>query len=333
MQRQALPEGALEVGVFWAFSGELIAMIICRPTHRVAFLRQAVEKHTGGGLCRLLLEGRFLRDEETMLAVGGGKGFVVRVVRCSQPEPSLREFFEVWYYALMLGFVGSSSDDELDEDIRVDESDSECELDLDTGTQEAERTGRPFARIGVYHDRPEGASNLGSELILQDDFKDPAVCVELCVGARVFLTENRWADAGLRNGALGVVREFLWPRGGHPPSLDLRLRAPLCVFVEFCDVDMGIDPATGQRRSFFPDHDQKRHWVPIWRNNSHSHSEEGVSCEQFPLRLARASTHWKVAGRTLIPERLSVREKIAAVPGIGYVAVTRVPDVTWLLRA
>ena len=120
---------------------------------------------------------------------------------------------------------------------------------------------------------------------------------------------------------------------GESYSLELRLRAPLCVFVEFDDVDMGIDPATGQRRSFFPDHDQKRHWVPIWRNNSHSHSEEGVSCEQFPLRLARASTHWKVAGRTLIPERLSVREKIAAVPGIGYVAVTRVRDVTWLLRA
>ena len=133
--------------------------------------------------------------------------------------------------------------------------------------------------------RPQGASKLRPELILEDDFKGLAACVELCVGARVILTQNRWVEAGLMNGALGVVRDFSWPSVGDPNSLDFGKRVPLCVFVEFCDVDIGIDPATGQRRSFFPDHDQKRHWVPIWRNNSHSNSGEGVSCEQFPLRF------------------------------------------------
>ena len=60
----------------------------------------------------------------------------------------------------------------------------------------------------------------------------------------MILSQNRRVEARLMIGALGVVRGFLWPRGGESYSLELRLRAPLCVFVEFDDVDMGIDPAT-----------------------------------------------------------------------------------------
>ena len=188
----------------------------------------------------------------------------------------------------------------------------------------AARTGRPIAAIGAYHDRPQGASNLRPELILEDDFKGLAACVELCVGARVILTQNRWVEAGLMNGALGVVRGFLWPRNGDPNSPVSRLRAPLCVFVEFDEVELGRDAATGQRRSFFPNDDEKRGWVPIYRNKMDSSSEEGVSREQFPLTLAWALTHWKAQGMTLNRVRICLGKKIAAVPGIGYVAVTRV---------
>ena len=116
----------------------------------------------------------------------------------------------------------------------------------------AARTGRPIAAIGAYHDRPQGASNLRPELILEDDFKGLAACVELCVGARVILTQNRWVEAGLMNGALGVVHGYMWPEGGDPTSEDPTKRSPLCVFVEFDSVNSGTVEA-GRERCFFPD--------------------------------------------------------------------------------
>ena len=99
----------------------------------------------------------------------------------------------------------------------------------------AARTGRAIVVIGACHDRPKGAPNLKPELLPEDEFKGLAACVELCEGARVILTQNRWVEAGLMYGALGVVRDFLWPSGGVPNSPDSRKRGPLCVVVEFDD--------------------------------------------------------------------------------------------------
>ena len=124
------------------------------------------------------------------------------------------------------------------------------------------------------------------------------------------------------NGALGVVRDFLWPSGGVPNSPDSRKRGPLCVVVEFDDVDMGVDPVTGQRRSFFPDDEEKRWWVPIYRHQIYSNSKEGASRELFPLKLAWALTPWQVQGKTLSRVRISLGKQSAAVPGIVYTAVT-----------
>ena len=42
------------------------------------------------------------------------------------------------------------------------------------------------------------------------------------------------------NGALGHVRGYVWPEGGDPRSTDSKKRAPLCVVVEFDDVDLGV---------------------------------------------------------------------------------------------
>ena len=65
----------------------------------------------------------------------------------------------------------------------------------------------------------------------------------LCVGACVLLTQNLWVEAGLMNGALGVLRGYMWPQGGDPHSKDSELRSPICVFVEFDSVNLGVDGA------------------------------------------------------------------------------------------
>ena len=46
--------------------------------------------------------------------------------------------------------------------------------------------------------------------------------------------------------------------------------------------------------------------------------------QNFPLTLAWALTHWKAQGMTLDRVRVHLSEKTAAVPGIGFVACTRV---------
>ena len=46
--------------------------------------------------------------------------------------------------------------------------------------------------------------------------------------------------------------------------------------------------------------------------------------EQFPLTLAWAVTHWKAQGMTLDKVRVHLSERTAAMPGIGFVATTRV---------
>ena len=46
--------------------------------------------------------------------------------------------------------------------------------------------------------------------------------------------------------------------------------------------------------------------------------------ENYPLTLAWALTHWKAQGMTLDRVRVHLSERTAAVPGIGFVACTRV---------
>ena len=41
------------------------------------------------------------------------------------------------------------------------------------------------------------------------------------------------------NGALGTVRGAVWPEGGDPNSTDVAKQAPVCLVVEFDDVNLG----------------------------------------------------------------------------------------------
>ena len=162
-----------------------------------------------------------------------------------------------------------------------------------------------------------------------DDFRGVENELCFCVGARVLLTQNLWVEAGLMNAALGVLRGYMWEQGGDPHSKDSKLRSPICVFVEFDSVNLGVD-ANGRPRSLFPDEPpadvpgSRRNLVPIWRQKVSSTVEEKVSRENYPLTLAWALTHWKAQGMTLDRVRVHLSEKTAAVPGIGFVACTRV---------
>ena len=111
----------------------------------------------------------------------------------------------------------------------------------------AARTGVPIARIRATHKAPK---SLSAERLPRDEFRGMSAVLELCVGARVLLTRNRWVEAGLMNGALGYVRGFIWPQGGNPAEERIELAVPLYVVVEFDEVVMGEEG--GRPRTFFP---------------------------------------------------------------------------------
>ena len=96
----------------------------------------------------------------------------------------------------------------------------------------------------------------------------------------------------------------------------------MCVFVEFEDVRFGEED--GRLRSFFPGDLVRQNWVPIFRQKVSSTIEEHVTREQYPLTLAWALTHWKAQGMTLDRVRVHLTKKTAGIPGIGFVACTRV---------
>ena len=97
------------------------------------------------------------------------------------------------------------------------------------------RTGKPIAPLCAYHDKPKGreAEKLEPEKMDADDFRGLEGELLMCEGARVLLTQNLWVEAGLMNGALGVLRGYMWPEGGDPHAKEKAKRSPLCVFVEF----------------------------------------------------------------------------------------------------
>ena len=159
-------------------------------------------------------------------------------------------------------------------------------------------------------------------IIADEDFQGLQSRVEMCEGARILLTSNLWVEAGLVNGAMGTVRGFVWPEGGHPGAKDTKKSMPLCVIVEFDDVK--LKGADGEERSFFPGEPDKKKWVPIFRQDAASTFEEGLVRWQFPLVLAWAITHWKAQGMTLPRARVRLSARTAGQHGVGFVACTRV---------
>jgi ATP-dependent DNA helicase PIF1 len=52
---------------------------------------------------------------------------------------------------------------------------------------------------------------------METDEEDLELELLITVGARVMLTSNIWTDAGLINGALGVVEQIVYNPGILPP--------------------------------------------------------------------------------------------------------------------
>ena len=194
-------------------------------------------------------------------------------------------------------------------------------LNVEFLEQLSSSTGNPIAEISALHDFPAKMKRV--DHWSPDDFRGLVATLELCEGARVLLTQNIWVEAGLMNGALGVVKGFMWPEGGDPGSSESRLSSPLCVLVEFDEVELGTD-SKGNDRSFFPDHDEKKKWIPIFRQKVSAMSKDKVAREQFPLVLAWAFTHWKAQGMTLRRVRIRLGARGAGSQGVGFVACTRV---------
>ena len=188
---------------------------------------------------------------------------------------------------------------------------------------------RPILAIKALHQRPKGTK---PERMDDEQFRGLQAELWLCVLARVLLNTNEWVEAGLVNGATGYVRGFMFPLGFDPTSDDTAKSTPLCVIVEFDDVDLGEDPATGAKRTFFPGEPGKERWVPIFRAAPVASQSDGtITREQFPLTLAWALTHWKAQGMTLRRVRICMRSAAAAIAGVGYVAITRVKHIEHLL--
>ena len=131
------------------------------------------------------------------------------------------------------------------------------------------------------------------------------------------------------NGALGYVRGFVWPENADPrPEADSKVRVPLCVVVEFDELNLGVD-ADGTPRSFFPGVPEKKNWVPIFPKDVGSATEKDVRRSGFPLVLAWAFTHWKSQGMNIPRTRVSLTNKTAGL--VGLTACSRVRHPSQLL--
>lgn len=180
----------------------------------------------------------------------------------------------------------------------------------------ARRTGVPGVLFQSFHKKREADATLKAGLLEDDDF---GLAKELCLckGARVLLTRNLWVEAGLVNGAQGIVRGYVWPVGGRPNSTTSSKRAPICVIVEFDDVQLG------GRRFFDDESGLSAKCVPICHSDSRSEIDPNVVRQQFPLTLAWALTQWKAQGMTLKRVRVCLLQHSAKQVGVGFVAVTR----------
>ena len=90
---------------------------------------------------------------------------------------------------------------------------------------------KPIAVLRAYHDKPKAKEgrDVKPEEMSAEDFRGMEQELLLCEGARVLLTQNLWVEAGLMNGALGVVRGYMWPEGADPHSGSPEKRTPMCV--------------------------------------------------------------------------------------------------------
>lgn len=143
--------------------------------------------------------------------------------------------------------------------------------------------------------------------ISPEDMSGLEPVIFLAKGAHVMLTMNLWTDAGLCNGATGVVLDVIYADNQQPPDL------PIAVVVQFHDY-------TGPSVS-----NNNPGCVPICPIAITSNTLDGLhERQQLPLQLAWAITIHKSQGLTLSTAWIGNWETETKTAGISYVAISRV---------
>jgi hypothetical protein len=144
----------------------------------------------------------------------------------------------------------------------------------------------------------------------------------LCIGSRVMLTRNLWANVGLVNGAQGTVHDISWSDGANV------LRDPPDV------VMVAFDDYSGPGFTM-PDGEELRRRdklvVPILRvRQEYTVGANPCHREQFPLLVSYAITVHKAQGITLDKVVCDISAPEFA-SGLSYVAVSRVKTLSGLM--
>lgn len=157
----------------------------------------------------------------------------------------------------------------------------------------------------------------GAEAVDSKDAGNLHNSLALCRGGRVMLTENLWTEAGLVNGAMGVIYDIAWPADVEDPRQTL----PFVVLVK-------MDQYSGPACMYG---DLSRDIVPIFLSKREFEKGKAVcSRTQFPLTIAYAITVHKSQGATLDQAVLNIATR-QFTAGLTYVAVSRVKKLEGLM--
>ena len=167
--------------------------------------------------------------------------------------------------------------------------------------EQLKKLNKPIATINAKHNNKTAAK------LFSDDMGSLMPQLLLSEGAKVMSTRNLWIEAGLCNGAIGIVKHIVYTNDGSLPAL------PISVIVQFDESYIGPS---------ISDHIPR--CVPIVPLASTSDTlGSGYERQQLPLRLAWSITIDKSQGLTLNKAWIDLRpaEKVA---GLAYVALSRV---------
>ena len=151
-----------------------------------------------------------------------------------------------------------------------------------------------------------------------ENFSGLKSTIHLTIGARIMITSNLWVEAGLINGAQGVVKDIVFHEDHEVnPS-------PHYILVE-------MDDYKGPR--LFDD-DDKRNWVPIFLVIRRHQFDPRAERQQLPVRLSWSMTGFKVQGLTLygvivnFPAPQESKKDPMDTWGLNYCMLTRVSDLS-----
>ncbi|EAQ89739.1 hypothetical protein CHGG_06358 [Chaetomium globosum CBS 148.51] len=163
---------------------------------------------------------------------------------------------------------------------------------------------------------------VGAEKVESSNAGNLAKRLPLCVGCRVMLTRNLWANVGLVNGAQGTVYDISWKEGA-----DVLRDPPEVIMVAFDDYDgPGFTMPNGE-----PLRSGEKLVVPILRvRQEFMIGANSCSREQFPLLVSYAITVHKSQGITLDKVVCDISASEFA-SGLSYVAVSPVKTLGGLM--